>query len=287
MGYEFRGIENDSTYCRPITRYGPPVVEDDDGRLFPCFDLQDVLSATTMGQFKVRLGDLGRLHGNRYIPIRYVWLNLYNIIGSMCTLEFRIWNKTLDPMAMYMAIEVCKAFAQYAISLAYAKREPLPVHSIYDRRSKAEIVETFLDFASKANISDHVIAIALSLMEKSPISGLALPKEYTYTHLRFHRRGRKDPRHWVDVAYRPSIELEHDDVRTPEFFDIHNLRELEGAQIEQNVSRERPRLGEQNRFGSGRIPVSTFDYRPPSMRDRTLSVEDWVLNYERLELEEL
>lgn len=281
MGYEFRGIENDATYCRPITGFGPPVVEDDEGRFFPCFVLEDVLAASNPSQFTTRLGDLGRLYGNRYIPIRYVWLNLYNIVGSMCTLEFRIWNKTLDPMAIYMAIEVCKAFAQHAISRAYAKSEPLPVNSVYDRRSKGEIVETFLSFASTVGLPDHVIAIALDLMERSPMSGLELPLEYTHTHLRFHRLGRKDPRHWVDSGYRPDIELSLDEVKVPEFLDIHNLRNLTSQELERNIDHERPRLGSQ---GSFHIPVPELRVRN---RDLVTDIPEWLLQVRPLDLEEL
>ena len=283
MGYEFRGIENDSTYCRPITRFGPPVVEDDDGRFFPCFDLEDVLKASNPSQFMTRLGDLSRLHGNRYIPIRYVWLNLYNIVGSMCTLEFRVWNKTLDAMAIYMAIEVCKGFAQYAISRAYAKSEPLPVNSIYDRRSKGEIVETFLSFASTVGLPDHVIAIALELMERSPISGLELPLEYTHTHLRFHRLGRKDPRHWVESAYRPNAELSFDEIRTPEFLDIHNLRSIQSEELEMNTDHERPRLGRRDSN-----PYLELRSQPRRLSDYVLDIPDWLLDLNVItELEEI
>jgi len=287
MGYEFRGIENDSTYCRPITGFGPPIVEDGDDRLFPCFVLEDVLAASTMNQFVTRLGDLGRLHGNRYIPIRYVWLNLYNIVGSMCTLEFRNWNKTLDPMAIYMAIEVCKAFAQHAISRAYAKSEALPVNSIYDRRSKGEIIETFLSFAGQVGLSDHVIAIALDLMNKSPMSGLELPLQYTHTHLRFHRLGRKDPRHWVESGYRPDIELCWDEVRTPDFLDIHNLRNLNSAELERNTAHEQPRLGGRPSYRTSvSLPPGFLHTRPLS--DPVLDVPDWILNVSPIRnLEEL
>jgi hypothetical protein len=226
MGYEFRGIDNDATYCRPITDYGPPVVEDEDDNLYPCFVLAEVLASTTMDEFRTRLGDLRSLHGNRYIPIRYMWLNFYNIFSPNCTIEFRTWNKTLDPMAMYMAIEVCKAFAQFAIARAYGKNLPLPINSVYHRRSKGDIIETFLSFANEVGLSSHVIAIALELMNKTPTSGLALPREYTYTHLRFHGQGRKDPRHWTQTGYRPDVHIHPSEVRTREFLDIHNLRSI-------------------------------------------------------------
>ena len=283
LGYEFRGVDNDATYCRPITAFGPPIVEDNEEYLYPCFILDEVLASNNMDDFRTRLGDLRNLHGNRYIPIRYMWLNFYNIYSSQCTIEFRTWNKTLDPTAMYMAIEVCKAFAQFAISRAYGKCLPLPVNSIYDRRSKGEIIETFLDFAIKADLSSYVLTTAMDLLEKTPISGLGLPKIHTYTHLRFHRQGRKDPRHWVHSSYRPSIRLNSREIREPEFLDSHNLRYLNQETLNRNVDRNRPRLGQSN---TGSLPTYTEVRSVPRM-DTTLVIQDWVLNLDILELEEL
>jgi len=283
MGYEFRGIDNDATYCRPITAFGPPVVEDNNEYLYPCFSLDEVLESKDMDEFWTRLGDLRELHGNRYIPVRYMWLNFYNIKSSQCTIEFRTWNKTLDPMAMYMAIEVCKAFAQFAIGRAYGKGLPLPVNSIYHRRSKGEIIETFLSFANETGLSGHVISIALDLLEKTPISGLALPRQYTFTHLRFHRQGRKDPRHWHTTSYRPNIRLDYEDVRVPEFLDSHNLRHLNHEALSRNVDQNRPRLGG-SRGGSLAMSMNRPTLNSP---DPTVELPDWVLNFSVLELEEV
>ena len=287
LGYEFRGIENDATYCRPITGFGPPIIEDEDANLYPCFILDEVLASNNMDEFRTRLGDLRNLHGNRYIPVRYMWLNFYNIYSSQCTIEFRTWNKTLDPMAMYMAIEVCKGFAQFAISRAYGKSLPLPVNSIYDRRSKGEIIETFLSFAGEIGLDNHVISIAMDLLDKTPISGLALPKQHTFTHLRFHRQSRKDPRHWTRSAYRPNLRLHSDDVRRPEFLDSHNLRHLNSETLSRNISQNRPRLG---RFVAGDMPaiIRGGNRSPaPNQTDPTLEIPGWILNLNVLELEEL
>ena len=287
LGYEFRGIDNDATYCRPITAFGPPIVEDEEEYLYPCFILDEVLQANNMDEFRTRLGDLRNLHGNRYIPVRYMWLNFYNIYSSQCTIEFRTWNKTLDPMAMYMAIEVCKAFAQFAISRAYGKSLPLPVNSIYDRRSKGEIIETFLSFANETDLSSHVMSIAMDLLEKTPVSGLALPRVYTFTHLRFHRQGRKDPRHWVRSGYRPNLRVAHADVRSPEFLDSHNLRHLNQEILNKNIDKNRPNLGG---LSDGNLPsytqVTGYRRATPNQSDPTLHIPDWVLTFIPLELEE-
>lgn len=282
LGYEFRGIDNDSTYCRPITEFGPPIVEDANEYLYPCFILSEVLEARDINEFRTRLGDLRKLHGNRYIPIRYMWLNFYNIFGALCTIEFRTWNKTLDPMAMYMAIEVCKGFAQFAISRAYSKGLPLPINSVYHRRSKGEIIETFLSFANEIGLSSHVMSIAMGLLEKTPISGLALPREYTFTHLRFHRQGRKDPHHWTNSGYRPSIRVDYNDVRMPEFLDSHNLRHLNQEALSQHIVPNRPTLG-----GSTRGNMPTSYPRSTNQADSILEIPPWILNFTILELEEL
>jgi hypothetical protein len=211
-----------------------------------------------------------------------MWLNFYNIFSPNCTIEFRTWNKTLDPMAMYMAIEVCKAFAQFAIARAYGKNLPLPINSVYHRRSKGDIIETFLSFANEVGLSSHVIAIALELMNKTPTSGLALPREYTYTHLRFHGQGRKDPRHWTQTGYRPDVHIHHSEVRTPEFLDIHNLRSLNAESLRPNIEQNRPQLGRSN----SSIPHQWTPTRRTRV-DLTLEIPDWVLELNPLQVEEL
>ena len=286
MGYEFRGIENDATYCRPITEFGPPIVSDSEGNLYPCFVLSEVLESNSMDEFRTRLGDLRRLHGNRYIPIRYMWLNFYNIYSEQCTIEFRTWNKTLDPMSIYMAIEVCKAFAQFTISRAYGKNEPLPINSVYHRRSKGEIIETFLTFASEVGLSSHVMSIAMELLDKTPVSGLALPRQYTYSHLRFHSQGNKSPHHWGNSGYRPNICVYDGDVKVPDFLDIHNLRNLNRASLNVNIAENRPRLG--NSRGVVPMNIPSMASRGSSGRsDTALQISPWLLNLSPLQLEEL
>ncbi len=287
LGYEFRGIENDATYCRPITLFGPPIVSDHNENLYPCFVLEEVLESRDMEEFRTRLGDLVALHGNRYIPIRYMWLNFYNVYSSQCTIEFRTWNKTLDPMAIYMAIEVCKGFTQFAISRAYSKSEPLPMNSVYHNRDKGEIIETFLKFANDVGLTSHVMSIALELLEKTPISGLDLPKVYTYSHLRFHRGGRKDPNHWSHTGYRPSIKVESHEVRVPVFLDSHNLRHQNQEALQQNVDRNRPSLGSSDQDMQPMFTSSGRQSNTLPTRDFTLQIPAWALNLSMLEPEEI
>jgi hypothetical protein len=287
LGYEFRGIENDSTYCRPITEFGPPIINDNEGDLYPCFILEDVLKSRDMEQFRTRLGDLRQLHGNRYIPVRYMWLNFYNIYSSQCTLEFRNWNKTLNPLAIQLAIEVCKGFAQLAISRAYAKSEPLSVNSIYHKRSKGEIIETFLNFANEIDLASHLMSVAMELLETTPISGLDLPNEYTYSHLRFHANGRKDPIHWTESSYRPSIRVDEHRVRIPKFIDIHNLRSVSQDTLAPYIDRERPRLGSVDLDLPVSVSGNTGRSATVPRSDQTLIIPDWVFNFTLLEVEEL
>lgn len=225
MGYEFRGFKNDSSYCRPITTPGPQVITDIVGNLYPCLVINDLLEATSVDEFKVRLGDYSNLNSSKYIPIRYLWLNLYNLWLKKETLEFRIFNRTLKPRYMEAAIELCRAFGDAVMYYTYHidELEELTCNSVYDYREKEDIINTFLSFANQ-RIDPRVIDTLLRIMDGTPIESIRFPKKPFWFHLRFHRNGSRSPTHWMHSTYRPSISYKRSEVLRPNFADIHNLR---------------------------------------------------------------
>ena len=226
MGYAFRGIENDATYCRPITKYGPQIVQSVDGSLHPCFVLSDLYESKDFKDFSIRLGSLNELSSNRYIPIRYTWLNLFNLFNSKGTLEFRVFNKSLNPLYLFTAIEISKYFGQCALSEAFNEK-PREEHSVFDWRDKSDITKTFIDWSNEIRIPTYISDIALEIVDKVPIESIRLPKNWVYSHLRFHRGGDRCPIHWTNVDYVPSIQVSEREVKRPKFLDIHNLRAQE------------------------------------------------------------
>lgn len=225
MGYPFRGIYNDCSYCRPITPPGPQAIEDRHENVYPCMVVDDLLLAKDIRDFKVRLGDYPALGESKYIPIRYHWLNLWNIWKTKQTLEFRIFNHTLKPRYIEVAIETCKAFGETVMSLAYNPEElsDLPCNSVYAHRNKADIIDTFISFATP-RIDSRVIDCAVHIMDEVDINSIRFERKPYWFHLRYHRHNPRFPYHWVNERYRPSIRYSRSEVTRPYFEDIHNIR---------------------------------------------------------------
>ena len=296
MGYEFRGLKNDSIYCRPITHFGPQVVEDRNGNYYPCFVLEDLYGAKNDEEFRRRLGDILEFGDSRYIPIRYSWLNLFNLFNSKNTLEFRVFNKSLNPMYLYTIIEICKHFGQYALVNSF-KGKSLPVNSIFDYREKNQIINTFLDWIQELNIPDYIVSTAIEIMERTPIDSIRLPRQWVFSHLRFHRQGNRCPAHWSHSNYRPSISIEANEVKPPNFIDIHNLRANESIPIRElgssprnsprNSPRTSPRITPNMRRSTPSTPNLT--YQNEALRTNSEIIDrivDNFMNTENIDVED-
>jgi hypothetical protein len=76
MGYKHRGENMDFIYYRPITKSGPQIVSDSNGKLKHILNYYDVLDSTGSQEFFLRCGDI-RNAESRYHPSRYLWINFY------------------------------------------------------------------------------------------------------------------------------------------------------------------------------------------------------------------
>jgi hypothetical protein len=185
--YVFRGMKlNNSAYCRPITDVGPQVVRFyDTSRMVQCYNINDMLKAKTSREFWYMYGGLdptGSLP--RYIPMRYSWLNLYSLLvhGS---LEFRVFNKTLNPFFIFAEVDFCKAFCEVAIksSLDFFKENDMNFdNSIYKARPKNAIMDTFSTFAQLSGLSRSAYGILANIIERAP--EVSLDRRLVFTHLR-------------------------------------------------------------------------------------------------------
>ncbi len=228
MGYNHRGFYNDYTYFRPLTDFGPVVVPDENENYYQIYHMADVLKAKNIWEFLVRWGDMYNLSGNRYIPIRYTWLNLYNIFTQKQTIEFRVFNKTLNYKYICMAIELCKLFVETINNNVMIENE---INSLYKYREKNEIITTYNKWLNNLPVKENTYKLGLYLIEKSNLETIRPQKEYVFSHLLYHRRGNKCPYHWVELYYRPSNGIIDGDIKIPNFLDIHNLRELGGGYV--------------------------------------------------------
>jgi len=230
MGYDFRGKKNNSTYCRPITKKGPAIVPGNRGKYYPCMVLDDLLKTKTLAEFQAAYGDLISLLGDaHYIPIRYHMINLVPL-WTQGSLEFRVFNKSVNPYYLKAAIEYCKAFTKFAVEASFDSLKEdrlLTENSVFDvtgENDRQKIIDDFRYFSSKTELSNEDGEVILEILSVGDINSIVLPDEYTYTHLMFHMGGSRSPIHWnrQGITYKPKSISEENIVR-PIFVDIHNL----------------------------------------------------------------
>ena len=222
MGYKFRGEENDSIYCRPITSFGPPCVHYY-GDYAQVFNSDDLLKAKTRNDFWYLYGDCQN-HGGRYNPVRYTWLNLYPLAPwgqYRGTLEFRIFNKTLNPLFIYSTLILCKKFVHLVLSSSFGKAKELGFleeNSIFDNTiDKEKVFGLLFKLDDAINIEPEIIRILLNIIEQAP--KINLNTAYVHTHI----RTRGENRYWDSSSYSPKV-IKGSNIKKPKYIDIHVLR---------------------------------------------------------------
>jgi hypothetical protein len=232
MGYDYRGIRNNSTYCRPITKFGPVCVKTGWNKFSQVFSISDLLKVKTTSSFKNQYGNIDRLRGNRYIPIRYHGINLLPLF-TQGSLEFRMFNKSTNPYFLMAIIEFCKAVSAYAVQSSFKSLKEenlLKENSIFDvkgEQDRGHIIETFSHFLDLSNLESREAIDALyEILHTSSVESLVTKNEYMFTHLMFHRQGSRSAIHWENREYKPTT-IEKSKIKVPQFEDIHVLRENE------------------------------------------------------------
>ena len=230
MGYDYRGKQNNSCYCRPITRSGPICVPYKRSSFAQSFTLSDLYAAKNLTEFKDRYGDYLRLYERtgRYLPVRYHWLNLKPCF-EQGSIEFRVFNKSLNPYYLYAIIEFCKRVVKYATYLYISKDKPeLIEKSIFDIKyseQKPSIINDLIEFMDTCGLREdpEVFEILLEIAEKGDINSIILPEEYIYSHLMFHREGNRVITHWEESEYSPN-RIPKEKIKKPNFIDIGTQR---------------------------------------------------------------
>jgi hypothetical protein len=223
FGYEFRGLKNDFIYCRPITKFGPPCVPYGKNAGFvQSYNIHDLLKTESVPEFWEKYGDLQN-HRGRYNAIRYSWLNLYPLFPNgdyKGTVEFRVFNKTLNSKFIYASALLCRAFVNYAIKSSYNSLlddDLLHENSIYnDNITKEDVVNQLLTFSGLSKLEDDVLEILLRIIDISEIP--YAEKKFVHTHLR-----RDVGYYWQNSEYSPEI-IDKNYIFKPEYVDIHVLR---------------------------------------------------------------
>ncbi len=111
---EHRGVEhNDYMYCRPLTGPGPQYVIDEDGWWRQCFDIQRILDKAKTSRDVVRAWGRSDYIPTKWIPPRYYWINLVSLCRQG-TIEYRLFNQTLDPHNILAWVNLCVAITKTA-----------------------------------------------------------------------------------------------------------------------------------------------------------------------------
>lgn len=209
MGYDFRGIFNDSIYCRPISKYGPPIVKYCNGNYGPVFDAKDCLEANSSEQFWERYGSLGNPQENKYNPVRYVWLSLFPLL-TKGTVEFRIFNKTLNPFYIYSIIVLCQRFCE--ASLGNLESFSLEENSIF-KTSKFESSAALQNIFGILKLPIKVEKTLMKIIGRTP--EIKIPEKYVFSHL-------IDKKLFFPTSYSPKP-VDRSEVIYPTYVDLHRL----------------------------------------------------------------
>jgi len=218
MGYKFRGMENGCAYCRPITKWGPAVVRLNDVYWGQCFNIPALLEAKNTDEFWARYCNAANWVDDRYIAVRYHWLNLAAILQKG-TLEFRVFNKTLNPFYILAIANFCRSFCNYAFASSYQTIKDdslIKENSIYDKHSQKGILETLDEFCGIAEVDESTKQTLISIITRTP--PIEIAPVFMTTHLRecaayFSRNN--------TFQYFPPIVKE---AVKPKVVDIHTLR---------------------------------------------------------------
>lgn len=224
MGYNFRGEKNDSIYCRPITQNGPTFIPYYHGGYVKCFEINRLLETKNQEEFWENYGDLKTLY-SRYQPVRYSWLNLY----PMCpwgeykgTLEFRVFNTTLNPYYIFAVLNLCKLFTEYAITNSKDIKfsEYLGENSIFNIENKGQIKKILEISGEFLKIEDNIYYILEDIVNASPIP--KLNNENVFSHLLFSRRSGMPSYFFKNIPDLQSVDSTQ--IIKPKFVDVHVLR---------------------------------------------------------------
>jgi hypothetical protein len=225
MGYKFRGTENDSIYCRPITKSGPCCVKLNGSGWSQVFNIYRLLETKTVEEFWNIYGDLGN-HTRRYNPVRYHWINLFPMFQGpeyRGTLEFRVFNKSQNPLFMFSAAMLCKKFVEYAIKSSFESLKEenlLKENSIFSYQSKGEIKESLIKFAELSDLDENSLKTLLLIIDKTP--QISLDGGYVKSHI-YSTQMRRELQNYWGGNYSPKC-ISEDEIKNPTFVDIHVLR---------------------------------------------------------------
>lgn len=179
-GYKFRGLTNNSIYCRPFSKYGPPVVYNDN-KFVQILEVDNLFNSKSIDEFWACYGGLSIGHNNRYHPSRYFYINLYSLLIHG-TLEFRVFNKTLDYNRVCALVDLCQCIGSIILDEHnYNELVSLGRRSIFTYTDKDNNLK-MLDLLSKLySFKKTTLKVLRDMITMTP--EFKLESNYVYTHV--------------------------------------------------------------------------------------------------------
>ena len=239
MGYSFRGLKNHSIFCRPFSSFGPPVVQNKEGNYIQLLDTDVILESNDLANFWKNFGGIDMNNPpSRYHPTRYFFINPFSSLLHS-TLEFRIFNTTLNPDYVLACMRFCQEFT----SLTFQKDIPFSfTSSVYKPSASSE--ELLDRFCSVVNIDEEHKKTLFEIISKTPIP--ELKPTLVYTHLRDYQS--------IDNIWKAKL-INTSEVEKSGFIDIHNFNNEERETRQQRTARTIRELSEQRDNRNNFIPV--------------------------------
>lgn len=207
LGYQFRGLSNNSIFCRPFSAFGPPIVTSRGGQYIQLLDIEELLKASDMETFWKLFGGIAvRNPPSRYHPSRYFFINPFSALLHS-TLEFRVFNTTLNIEYILACMRFCQEFTLMCVS----GKNPFDfVSSVYNPSMSSQ--ELLDNFCSHTRMEPEWRKILFKILEKTPFPEIS--KKYIFTHLRDYQT--------IEPIWKPKI-FGPDDFEQSGFLDIHNI----------------------------------------------------------------
>lgn len=227
MGYKHRGISNDYAFCRPLVGKGPHAVHvGRRGNYGQCLNLDDILSRDfDMSKLVSLWGDIVSCQ-NKYVPVRYLWLNPRNIILALfgmgnknsSTLEFRIFNKSLNFRYLLAIISLCCEFVK--VCMGEVVNPPIEIATPFDVEDSERLVALLHTYFGKIDAS-HLRTLE-EIINLSP--AIAVSDKFIFSHLITNPvRGDTSHIHWENSNYRTKP-IDSEEISKPHTVDVHLLK---------------------------------------------------------------
>ena len=218
MGREFRGSNNNSTYCRPLVM-GPAVRLTDSSKIVQ-LDAESALITAGPAAFWGRFGGIHMEDVERYNPVRYIGINIYSTL-LRGTMEYRHFNYSNNGRYVGAVAALCQFISdlmtRVSINTALDSIEKVSIFEKNPTSSYHGIMDDLLKLGSYYNCKVHLeerdVSTIAELIEITPQP--VFVKKPILSHI---KRGRIS----LSEAMFFGLKLVTD-AQEPNFVDIHNF----------------------------------------------------------------